>query len=83
MAVLIEHRPYSAFEGRPRGNSGVAAFAVHRVNKRWRLRSLGASLAVAHRVAANSRRWWCNIGKLLNSVLTLACFDRLGLPRLC
>ena len=37
---------------------------------------------VARRVAANSRCWWRNSGKLLNSVLTLAWFDRLGLPRL-
>jgi RNA-directed DNA polymerase len=33
-------------------------------------------------VAANSRRWWRNSAKLLNSVLTIAYFDRLGLPRL-
>jgi RNA-directed DNA polymerase len=45
------------------------------------LRALGASLAVARQVAANSRRWWRNSG-LLNSVLTVAWFDRLGLPRL-
>jgi group II intron reverse transcriptase/maturase len=46
------------------------------------LRTLGASVVVAHRVAANSRRWWCNSGKLLNSALNLAWFDALGLPRL-
>lgn len=46
------------------------------------LRALGASVTVAHRVAANSRRWWRNSGKLLNSVLTIAWFDNLGLPRL-
>jgi RNA-directed DNA polymerase len=46
------------------------------------LRSLGAADAVAHQVAANSRRWWRNSAKLLNSVLTIAWFDRLGLPRL-
>jgi RNA-directed DNA polymerase len=46
------------------------------------LRALGAKPEVAQRVAANSRRWWRNSGKLLNSVLTLAWFDRLGLPRL-
>jgi RNA-directed DNA polymerase len=47
------------------------------------LRALGAKPEVAQRVAANSRRWWRNSGTLLNSVLTLAWFDRLGLPRLC
>jgi RNA-directed DNA polymerase len=46
------------------------------------LRALGASAHVARRVAANSRCWWRNSAKLLNSVLTIAWFDRLGLPRL-
>jgi len=46
------------------------------------LLALGASHEVARQIAANSRRWWRNSGKLLNSVLTLAWFDRLGLPRL-
>jgi len=43
---------------------------------------LGAKAEVAKQVAANSRRWWCNSDKLLNSVLTIAYFDRLGVPRL-
>jgi len=46
------------------------------------LLSMGAEAKVAHRVAANSRRWWRNSAKLLNSVLTVAWFDRLALPRL-
>ena len=46
------------------------------------LRALGAPHDVARRVAANSTRWWRNSGKLLNSVLTIDHFDRLGLPRL-
>ncbi len=46
------------------------------------LRALGAPQSVAGRVAANSTRWWRNSGKLLNSVLTVGHFDRLGLPRL-
>lgn len=58
--------------------------------KHWRrgttiyreLRALGASTTVARRVAANSRRWWRNSAKLLNSVLTIAYFDSLGMPRL-
>lgn len=58
--------------------------------KQWRrgrvmyreLRKLGVPAGVAQRVAANSRRWWRNSGKLLNSVLTIDHFDRLGLPRL-
>jgi RNA-directed DNA polymerase len=58
--------------------------------KQWRrgttiyreLRALGAASGVARREAANSRRWWRNSGQLLNGVLTIACFDRMGLPRL-
>lgn len=46
------------------------------------LRALGATHDVARQVAANSHRWWRNSGKLLNSVLPIAWFDRLGLPRL-
>ena len=43
---------------------------------------LGAKPFVAHRVAANSRRWWRNSGKALNNVLTVAWFEQLSLPRL-
>ena len=46
------------------------------------LMALGATQEVARKVAANSRSWWRNSAKLLNSVLTIAYFDRLGLPRL-
>ncbi|OJX34122.1 MAG: group II intron reverse transcriptase/maturase [Burkholderiales bacterium 68-12] len=47
-----------------------------------KLLGLGATPQVARRVAANSRRWWRNSGKALNGALTIAWFDRLGLPRL-
>lgn len=58
--------------------------------KHWRrprtvyreLKALGATQSVAKQVAGNSRRWWRNSDLLLNSVLTVAYFDRLGLPRL-
>jgi RNA-directed DNA polymerase len=46
------------------------------------LKVLGAGEAVARRVAANSRRWWRNSDRLLKTVLTIAYFDRLGVPRL-
>ena len=46
------------------------------------LLNLGAPRSVARTIAANSRRWWRNSAKLLNSVLTIAYFDRLGIPRL-
>ena len=58
--------------------------------KHWRrgttiyrdMRALGASEKVAARVAANSRRWWRNSRMALNHVLTIAYFDRLGVPKL-
>lgn len=46
------------------------------------LKVLGAPEAVARRVAANSRCWWCNSDGVLQTVLTIAYFDRLGVPRL-
>ena len=46
------------------------------------LRALGAKHELAHRVAANSRHWWRNRDKPLDSKQTVAWFDRLGLPRL-
>lgn len=58
--------------------------------KHWRrgttiyreLRALGAPEKVARLVAGNSHRWWRNSRYALNSVLTIAYFDRLGIPRL-
>lgn len=58
--------------------------------KHWRrgttiyraLRALGAREEVALQVAGNSRSWWRNSDKLLNTVLTIAYLDRLGVPRL-
>ncbi len=58
--------------------------------KHWRygstifreLLNLGAKPKVALLVARNSRRWWRNSCLALNNVLTIAYFDRLGMPRL-
>jgi group II intron reverse transcriptase/maturase len=46
------------------------------------LRNLGASEQVARRVAANSRCWWRNSHGEIKRVLTIAYFDRLGVPTL-
>lgn len=46
------------------------------------LRNLGAPAHVAQRVAANSRCWWRNSNGDIKRVLTIAYFDRLGVPRL-
>ena len=58
--------------------------------KQWRrpktiyraLKALGATDATAQKVAGNSRCWWRNSRGAINSVLTIAYFDRLGVPRL-
>jgi len=58
--------------------------------KQWRrgktiyreLLRLGASPRVAQSVAALSRRWWHNSLSAVHHVLTIAYFDRLGVPRL-
>lgn len=46
------------------------------------LLGLGAAPSVAKQVAANSRCWWRNADRLLKTVLTIAYFDALGVPRL-
>jgi group II intron reverse transcriptase/maturase len=58
--------------------------------KQWRrgktmyreLLCLGASDRVAQSVAALSRCWWHNSMSAIHNVLTIAYFDRLGVPRL-
>lgn len=58
--------------------------------KQWRrgrttyqeLLRLGASPWVAESVAPLSRRWWPNSRSAIHHVLTVAYFDRLGVPRL-
>lgn len=46
------------------------------------LKALGATEDVAKQVAGNGRRWWRNSNGAIRRVLTIAYFDRLGLPRL-
>lgn len=42
----------------------------------------GASRDVAQQSAGNCHRWWRNSRGVLNTVLTIAYFDRLVVPRL-
>ena len=42
----------------------------------------GAKPRLAHKVAANCRRWWFISSRSLNGVLATAYFNRLGFPRL-
>jgi RNA-directed DNA polymerase len=46
------------------------------------LRALGAKPDAARQVAANSRRWWRNSARLLNSVLTRDWASKLAMPTL-
>jgi len=46
------------------------------------LKALGASEIVARRVAGNACSYWRNADRLLKTVLTIAYFDRLRVPRL-
>ncbi len=46
------------------------------------LKALGASDDVAKQVAGNCHRWWRNSDGVIKRVLTIAHFDRLGVPRL-
>jgi hypothetical protein len=46
------------------------------------LTNLGAADHVAKRVAQNARCWWRNSNGDIKRVLTLAYFDKLGVPRL-
>jgi RNA-directed DNA polymerase len=51
--------------------------AIHR-----ELKGLGAPEDVAKQVAGNCHRWWHKSDGAIKRVLTIAYFDRLGLPRL-
>jgi len=91
---LLGWKAYFALTETPGVLRGLDEWIRHRVRaiqlKHWKrgstifreLRALGAPHEVARRVAANNRRWWRNSAKLLNNVLDLAWFDRLGVPRL-
>jgi RNA-directed DNA polymerase len=46
------------------------------------LKALGTSDDVANQVAGNCHRWWRNSNGVIKTVLTIAYFDGLGLPRL-
>jgi RNA-directed DNA polymerase len=93
-AYLLGWKGYFRMAQTPRVWRELDEWLRHRLRalqlKHWKrgptmyreLLSLGARANVAHRVAANSRRWWRNSTTGLNSVLTLAWFDNLGLPRL-
>ena len=63
--------------GRSSSSSGNGRRRCTANSRRW-----AHGETVARRVAGNSRRWWRNSDRLLKTVLTIAYFDRLGVPRL-
>jgi RNA-directed DNA polymerase len=91
---LLGWKAYFGLAQTPRVWRELDKWLRHRLRaiqlKQWRrgttiyreLVALKAPRDVALQVAANSRRWWHNSARLLHSVLTIAHFDRLGLPRL-
>jgi len=91
---LLGWTAYFGLTQTPRVLRGLDEWLRHRLRaiqlKHWKrgttmyreLRALGAPPHVAHLIAANSRRWWRNSGKALNTALDLLWFARLGLPRL-
>jgi len=89
---LVGWRNYFALAETPKVFRVLDEWIRHRLRtlqlRQWKrgtttyreLRRLGASDLVARRVAANTRRWVKNGAKALNSVLTIAYFDALGVP---
>ena len=91
---LLGWKAYFGLAQTPKVWRGLDEWLRHRLRaiqlKHWKrpgqilreLKARGAADRVAKQVAGNSRRWWRNSGLLLNAVLTIAHFDRMGLPRL-
>jgi RNA-directed DNA polymerase len=91
---LLGWKAYFGLAQTPRVWRGLDEWLRHRLRaiqlRQWKrprtiyreLKARGASEDVAKQVAGNCHRWWRNSAMLLNSVLTIAYFDGLGLPRL-
>jgi RNA-directed DNA polymerase len=91
---LLGWKAYFALAQTPKVWRELDEWLRHRLRalqlKQWRrpatiyreLKALGAAHATARQVAGNSRCWWRNSCGAINSVLTIAYFDRLGVPRL-
>ncbi|MBF0382935.1 MAG: hypothetical protein HQL69_18080 [Magnetococcales bacterium] len=87
-------RGYFQLEQSPWKFSNLDRWIRHRLRalqlKHWHrgwtafreLRKMGASSEVARQAAVNIRSWWRSSQRGLHRVLTIAYFDRLGVPRL-
>ena len=93
-SYLTGWRNYFRLAETPRVFSNVDEWLRHRLRmiqlKQWKrgktiyreMRRLGANEDAARQVAANSRRWWKNSARLLNTALPTSYYDRMGVPRL-
>lgn len=91
---LLGWKAYFALAQTPSAFKALGEWMRHRLRaiqlQQWRrpktilreMLALGATQTVAKRVSGNSRCWWRNSGRLLNSVMDFAYFDKLGVPRL-
>lgn len=91
---LLGWKAYFAMAQTPRVWRALDQWLRHRLRaiqlRHWKrsktiyreLRALGASQDAAKQVAGNCHRWWRNSNGAIKRVLTIAYFDRLGVPRL-
>jgi len=93
-AYLLGWKAYFGMAQTPKVWRELDEWLRHRLRaiqlKQWRrpatiyreLKALGATDSAARQVAGNCQRWWRNSRGAINSVLTIAYYDRLGVPRL-
>ena len=91
---VLGWKAYFGLAQTPRVWLGLDEWLRHRLRaiqlKQWKrpktmyreLKVLGATEAVARQVAGNCHCWWRNSDRLLKTVMTIAYFERLGVPRL-
>ncbi len=93
-SYLLGWRAYFAMAQTPKVWRKLDEWLRHRLRaiqlRHWKrprtiyreLKAMGASEDVARQVAGNCHRWWRNSNGVIKRVLTIAYFDRLGVPRL-
>jgi RNA-directed DNA polymerase len=93
-SYLAGWKQYFRLAETPRVLSDLDEWVRHRLRqvqlKQWKrgttmyreLKRLGATEHAAREVAGNSRSWWKNSSKLLNTALPTSYYDRMGVPRL-
>lgn len=91
---LMGWKGYFCLADTPRVFSDLDEWIRHRLRmvqlKQWKrgttiyreMKRLGANDEAARKVAANSRRWWKNSAKLLNTALPTSYYDAQHVPRL-